>query len=251
MNRINVMIVDDEQNCIDTLSILLTEHHEQVSVIATARNVKDALSKLDQNKDKIDILFLDVQMPGGNGFSLLEQLPDPNFHVIFTTAYDQHALQAIKYSAVDYLLKPIDNEELKMAIKKSRALSVKKQDYAYLQEFKAALTQPQLDRIAVANQTEIQIIPLQHINYLQSDNNYTTFYTTTKKQVISSKSIGHYENLLEPNGFMRVHNSYLINMSKVVRYHKGKTGILELDSGIKIEISSRRREEVIQRLGLA
>ncbi len=252
MRKLHVMIVDDEPNCVETLKILLEEHNEGVEVISTAENVKEALTAIQSLTKKLDILFLDVQMPGGNGFSLLQQLTTIDFKIIFTTAYSQYAIKAIKFSAIDYLLKPIDNEELKLAISNYRLLD-SPTDILMLDEVKRLLSQQNkpIEKVAVTTQSDVQFIPIEQIYYLKSDNNYTSFFTALTPVIISSKNIGYYEDLLEQHHFFRIHNSFLVNLNKVSKFQRGKSGYLELENGTILEVSVRRKEELLKKLKLS
>lgn len=248
MDKLHVMIVDDEPNCVDTLKLLLEEHNEDILVVSIAGSVAEALETLPT---KLDILFLDVQMTGGDGFSLLEQLPSIDFKVIFTTAFDQYALKAIKFSALDYLLKPIDNEELARAIDNYRKLK-HSTNAMLLNEVKKWLGQhpKPIDKITIANQNEVQFVAIDDIYYLKSDNNYTSFFTASLGVLISSKNIGHYEELLQDHHFFRIHNSYIVNLNKVTKFHRGKSGYLELENATNLEVSTRRKDELLKKLGL-
>lgn len=252
MRKLHVMIVDDEPNCVETLKLLLQEHNDDVEVMATASNVAEALLAINTLPQKLDILFLDVQMPGGDGFSLLQQLNIIDFKIIFTTAYSHFAIKAIKFSAMDYLLKPIDNEELKLAIDNYRLLDVPT-NISMLEEVKRLLNQQNkaIEKVAVTTQSDVQFIPIDQIYYLKSDNNYTSFFTTLAPVLISSKNIGYYEDLLEQHHFFRVHNSFLVNLNKVSKFHRGKSGYLELENGTTLEVSVRRKDELLKKLRLS
>jgi two-component system LytT family response regulator len=245
------MIVDDEPNCVDTLKLLLEEHNKDILVVSVAGSVAEALNALKMLPVKIDILFLDVQMTGGDGFSLLEQLPSIDFKVIFTTAFDQYAIKAIKFSALDYLLKPIDNEELTKALDNYRKLK-HSTNSMLLNEVKKWLGQypKPIDKITVTNHNEVQFVPIDDIYYLKSDNNYTSFFTSSFGVLISSKNIGYYEELLQDHHFFRIHNSHIVNLHKVNKFHRGKSGYLELDNGTNLEVSIRRKDELLKKLGL-
>lgn len=250
MSRINVLIVDDEPNCIETLCTLLEEYHENINILACVGNIQDALQKIEEYRKELDILFLDVQMPGGDGFSLLQQIPNISFKVVFTTAYDQFAIKAIKFSALDYLLKPIDNEELTTALDKYHSEgngNVKSYDL-----LKQNVTEKRsfFDKLAVPTTTEIKFIPTASILYFESSNNYTIIHIDDKQKIISSKNIGFYEDLLAPQQFYRCHNSYLINIDKVTRFVKGKNGMVELNHSIFLDVSGRRKDELLAILGI-
>jgi two-component system LytT family response regulator len=246
-----VIIIDDESKSIQTLAILLEHYYEDIEVLATAQSMKSGLKVIEQYKDQIDILFVDIQMPEGDGFHLLQQVPAINFQVIFTTAYDHYAIKAIKFSALDYLLKPIDNTELGNALNKYRAIKNKEEMPASIINFKQALQQKKMfEKLAVSTLNEIIFIKLEDILYMKSSNNYTTLFFETRQQMISSRNIGYYEELLEEHHFYRVHNSYLVNLKKVERFIKSKNGLIEIEGGKTIEVSARRKETLLEKLNL-
>jgi two-component system, LytTR family, response regulator len=251
MNKVKVIIIDDESKSIQTLAILLEHYYEDIEVLATAQSMKSGLKVIEQYKDQIDILFVDIQMPEGDGFHLLQQVPAINFQVIFTTAYDHYAIKAIKFSALDYLLKPIDNTELGNALNKYRAIKNKEEMPASIINFKQALQQKKMfEKLAVSTLNEIIFIKLEDILYMKSSNNYTTLFFETRQQMISSRNIGYYEELLEEHHFYRVHNSYLVNLKKVERFIKSKNGLIEIEGGKTIEVSARRKETLLEKLNL-
>jgi two-component system LytT family response regulator len=251
-NELKVIIVDDEPSCIETLTLLLRDYNDKVKVIATANSAEKGLSLIEEYGKDLDILFLDIQMPGGDGFSLLERIPSNNFSVIFTTAYDRFALKAIKYSALDYLLKPIDNDELRQAIEKYRATKGRQGMQEQLNVFKSALSQKKVfEKLAVPTLNEIRFIQVNEILYFESDSNYTTIHLAGNGQkILSSKNIGYYEELLDEHQFCRIHNSYLVNVKRIESYIKGKGGYIALDSGVKLEVSVRRKEVLMALMGL-
>ncbi len=251
MTKLNVVIIDDEIKSIETLSLLLTNYHHDVNILATANSISTGLSTIEKHNKDIDILFLDIQMPDGDGFTLLQHLPEIKFKIIFTTAFDQHALKAIKFSALDYLLKPIDNKELEASLEKFRRLKNDKQHISSISNLKDALQQKTVfEKLAVTNLNEINFIELSKIRFLQSDNNYTTIHLDNNQQLVSSKNIGYYEELLEGNDFFRIHNSYLVNLKKIERFIKGKSGSVVIEGGITLDVSMRRKENLFERMNL-
>jgi two-component system LytT family response regulator len=249
MKTIKAIIVDDEAGCIDMLSLLLN-YHPDIEIIDTAVSVETALPLIKKHGSELDLLFLDVQMPGGDGFTLLQKIPEIKFGIIFTTAYDDYAIKAIKFSALDYLLKPIDHEDLTAALNKLRKMQTE-EEMARLEMLKQHLNlKGSYERIAVTGYNDIMVIEIDKILYLKSDNNYTTFYVEDDQQILSSKNIGYYEDILSSSNFFRVHNSYLINLKKIKRYIKGGAGSAEMENGEKIQVSVRRREEFIKILSL-
>lgn len=248
-NEINVIIIDDEPNGVETLSLLLSDYHDDINILATARNIKEAKRLISLYKSQLDLIFLDIQMPGGDGFALLNQLTDISFSIVFTTAYDQYAMKAIKYAALDYLLKPIDHEELSdtlMRFRKNKMVVNAEQINLIQQQSDRRRT---ITRLAIPTQFDIIFIPLDEINYLESDNNYTSVYLLDGSKVVSSKNLGHYEELLNPEQFFRIHNSYIVNVKCIKRFVKGRTGMIELNSGKQLEVSLRRKPALLELLG--
>lgn len=249
MNHINAMIVDDEPGCTEMLSLLLRRYHPDVQLQATASSAAMGLSVLERLDPAPDIVFLDIQLGGGDGFSLLQQLPVIPFRVIFTTAFDQYAIRAVRFSALDYLLKPIDHQELSAALTRFRELQSGEEDRQRMNDFRLALRERSVfDKLAVPMLNEIKLIPVQDIAYLESDNNYTSICLDDCKRIVSSRNIGYYEELLRASGFLRIHNSCLVNLQKISTYVKGKGGSVKLDNGIELDVSSRRKEQLMKAL---
>jgi two-component system LytT family response regulator len=252
MSKINVLIVDDEPKCIDTLTVLLKEFRNDITILDAADAVKTALPLIEKHQGNIDILFLDIQMPGGDGFTLLQRIPHIDFKVIFTTAHDKYAIQAIKFSALDYLLKPIDNSELQLSIEKFRELKKVGLQSTSINDFKKALEHKNVfEKLAVPTPAEIRFIQLDKILYLESDNNYTTLHLEGKQHLVSSKNIGYYEDLLASLHFFRIHNSYLVNVKKIDRFLKGKNGSVQLENGVVLDVSGRRKDDLLNLLKLS
>ena len=251
MTPINISIVDDGHKCINTLELLFNQYYNDINILGSALSVEEALPLIEKYKNIVDILFLDIQMPGGDGFTLLQKIPEINFKVIFTTAHDKYALQAIKFSALDYLLKPIDNEELQSSINKFRELKNLGAKPISMLDFKSALNHRKLfEKLAVHTLNEIIFVPLNKILYIESDNHYSTIYLEDNQKIIASKNIGYYEELLTPVHFYRIHNSFLVNIKKIVRFLKSKNGSVELENGIILEVSLRRKNELLELLSL-
>jgi two-component system, LytTR family, response regulator len=248
MKQINAIIIDDEAGCVETLLLLLQNYHPYVNIIGTANSINEGLNIIRKNKDKLDLLFLDIQMPGGDGFTLLQHIQEISFKIIFTTAYDMYAIRAIKFSALDYLLKPIDNSELEMALVRLQSEGPEHQNKRmshFREQFQYKGT---FDRMAVSTMNDIVMIELNKIIYLESNNNYTTLHIEGDRLLVSSKNVGYYEDLLSMSCFFRIHNSYLINIKRMTRYIKGGAGQVEMDSGIKLPVSTRRKEDFLKRL---
>jgi two-component system LytT family response regulator len=250
MNKINAIIIDDEPACSELLSLMLGKYHPEINVLARAGSMKSGLREIQKHENDLDLLFLDIQMQGGDGFSLLQELEVPRFKIIFVTAFDQFAIRAFKFSALDYLLKPVDKDELAEAIGKFRAGN--SAGALELESLRTGLKQQKsFEKLAVATQTEIRFIALARISFMESDNNYTSIYLDDGTRLVASRNIGHYEDLLEDSGFLRVSNTNIVNLKKVLRFIKSKSGTLELENGQLIQVSSAKKEKLLRMLELS
>ncbi len=242
------VLIDDEISNVENLRTLLEKHSPQVTIIATAQNVSDAVDAIEKHLP--NLVFLDIQMGDKTGFDVLKLLPSRNFEVIFVTAYDQYGIQAVKFAALDYLLKPIDIEELMHAVNKAEhKLTTQTQtsqlDFL-LQQLKKSETN--LSKIALQMQGEIRYVALSEIIRCEADNTYTHFFLSSGEKILVSKSLKEYADLLHPNGFLRTHQSHLVNPKYVKSWLREDGGILLLLSGEKIPISKPNKNNVKQAL---
>ncbi|MDR6786326.1 two-component system LytT family response regulator [Pedobacter africanus] len=241
MNNLNCFIVDDEQGAIETLSVLLHRYCPFLTLAGTAGSVAEALVFL---KDTVvDILFLDIKMKQETGFDLLRQLPERSAHVIFVTAHDQYGIQAIKFSATDYLLKPLNPEELIAAVHKvgQKKINHTEQVAMLLQSYQQQQNNTQ-KRIALADQQEIRYVLIENIVCCNSDNSYTSFYLCGETEpILVSKSIAEYEALLSPYGFIRIHQSWLISRDHIETFKKADGGYLIMDNKLSVPVSRQRK----------
>lgn len=251
---LRVILIDDEIHNTNLLNTFLRHNCPEVTVIGTAGSAAEArILILDE---KPDAIFLDIHMPGEDGFDLLRSLPERNFSVVFVTAFDQYAINAIKAGALDYLMKPIDTDELTVAVRK--LLSLKEQQKIgswgnYNEQIQVLLDNmksisPKLEKISVPLFNGYQLLKVKDIIRCESDNNYTTFYLTSGKPLIVSKSIKEYEESLEGSDFVRVHRSHLINMVHVEKFIREDNGYVVMSDKSTIEVSRRKKEEFIERL---
>jgi two-component system LytT family response regulator len=248
---IKVLIVDDEQHCIDRLiSLLIPTHEKLVEIIGTAQSVEEAIRAITLLKP--DLIFLDVQLGEKTGFDLLRMLPDINFAIIFTTAFEKFAIQAIKFSAIDYLLKPVDEDDLNIALFKLGNEKVKKimsdKINLLLDNTQKINTLPQ--KMMVHTISGFEYINIADIVRCESDINYTTIYFNDKTKLMVAKTLKDFEELLANHSFFRVHNSHLINLYFVKSYNKGKGGSVKLTDSTEIEVSSRRKDEFLKKLAI-
>jgi two-component system LytT family response regulator len=244
----NAILIDDESSNLENLRTLLQKHCPQVTILAVAKNVADAVQAIEEHRPQL--VFLDIQMGKQTGFDVLKLLPTRNFEVIFVTAYDQYGIQAVKFAALDYLLKPIDIEELIAAVNKAENKLAKQMRTSQLDFLVQQLKKPEaiVTKIALQMQTEIRYVALSEIIRCEADNTYTHFLLSTDEKILVSKSLKEYADLLRPNGFLRTHQSHLVNPKYVKSWLKEDGGILLLLNGEKIPISKPNKDNVKQAL---
>ncbi|MBN8676456.1 MAG: response regulator transcription factor [Chitinophagales bacterium] len=244
---IKALIVDDEQSSIDLLQWLVAQYCPDITTVQTARSVRDAIPALQAFQP--DIVFLDIQMPHQSGFDLLTSVDNWNFEVIFTTAYNEFAIQAIRFSALDYLLKPIDETELKKAIERFKA----KRIYApagqllfrnFMQNI--SIQNKNKFRLALADTSEVKYVQLDEIIRLQAESNYTHIFLAGNKVFVSAKTLKDYDELLKGHHFLRVHKSHLVNPAHIDSYDR--SGMLQMSDGSKVEVARRKKEFLQQAL---
>ena len=243
---IHAIIVDDEPHSCKVLSTLLERYCAEVKVLAVCHSAEEGLAAIQQYQPRL--VFLDVEMPRMNGFEMLEQLPEINFDLIFITSYDQYAIKAFRFSAVDYLLKPIDRTELQKAVRKVMAHSPKQlsqQLDILLQKINSSAS---TYKLALPTMEGLQIIPADDIVYCESDSNYTTIYLKNKQKVVVPRTLKEIEELLEDHPFVRAHHSYLVNLNEISKYVKGEGGYLVMNDGSQIDVSRSRRELLLKKL---
>jgi two-component system, LytTR family, response regulator len=246
---IRAVIIDDEKNNIDNLEGLLQKHCPEVAIAAHALNADEGKQIILQYQP--DIIFLDIQMPGKNGFDLLQALPQHSFEIIFVTAFDQYGIQAVKFSAIDYLLKPVNTDELKIAVEKAVLKSKMKMQNLQLKNLMELLQHKQEKgehRLALTTAKETRFVKPEQIIRCESSNSYTSFYLTDGKMIMVSKAIFEYEELLKDYGFIRCHQSHLINKAKVKSWIKENGSQLLLEDGSMIPISRNKKEMVAEAL---
>ena len=245
---LSCVIIDDEQNNILNLQLLLQRRCGDIKILSTAANADDGEAAIRQHKP--DVVFLDIQMPGKNGFQLLQSLPRLDFEIIFVTAYDQYGIQAVKFAALDYLLKPIKTEELQNAVNKAGEKSLAKKQNAQLQNLIHILkhnSSKEDQRIALPSFKETRFVKTGSIIRCESINNYTTFYLSNAEKIMVSKPIYEYEELLADYGFIRCHQSHLVNKKFIKSWLKKEGDLLLLEEGTEVPVS-RQKKEMVKRL---
>ena len=246
---LTAIIIDDEYNSRNALRQKIVNHCPDVTIISDCENGEDGIKKIDEQKP--DIVFLDVEMPRMNGFTMLQQLKNKNFEVIFTTAYDHYAIKAIKFSALDYLLKPVEVEDLKASVEKvstkRKQLEGNNRVELLLQNFLEEKTAHQ--RIAISSMEGLQFVPTDDIIYLEANSNYTSFYIAGNRKITATKTLKDFEELLPASMFIRIHHSYLINKNGVDKYIKGEGGQVVMKNGVTLDVARRKKEEFMKAIG--
>lgn len=243
---IKTIIIDDERHCLKTLSMLLMEYCPNVQVIEQCDDSQKGLETI--RKLKPDLVFLDIEMPGMNGFEMLEQLNEISFVVIFTTSYDQYAIKAIRFSALDYLLKPVEPIELIRAVNKvqeNRHLPDAEQFQMLLKQIHGNATG--FTKVAVPTAEGFQLISSDQVLYCEANDNYTHFYLKNKPKIIACRALKEIEEQLKDfNFFVRVHHSYMVNLNEVTKYVRGEGGYLVMSNNSTISVSKSRKDSLLK-----
>jgi len=246
---IQTILVDDEPRGLNTLKKLLQEYCPEIKIVAECADAETA-------KDKIELLepqlvFLDISLPRKNSFDLLAELDKVNFEIIFVTAHNEYALQAFRYSAVDYLMKPIDEDLLidavKRALKKIDANSINNNITALLHNLQKPQS-PKDMKLCIPSLKGFQVVELKNILYCEASGSYTNFYFADKHSICTAKTIHEYEELLEDAGFVRIHKSYLVNLLHVKEYLRGEGGSVILSNGKEVEVARRKKDVFITKM---
>jgi len=245
---LKAIIIDDETHCITRLSELLKDFcGDNVQLLDSFSSVNEGISGI--LKLHPDVVFLDVQMNDKTGFDLLNEICDINFEVIFTTAYEKYAVQAFKFSAVDYLLKPVDADDLVAAVNKlNKKISGNEISQKINTLFHNLKNNQASKRISIPTVDGISFVEINDIIRCQSQINYTVIFLKDKQKITVAKTLKEFEELLSDYNFYRVHNSHLVNLDYIKKYHKGKGGTISMIDHSEIEVSSRRKEGLLQRL---
>lgn len=247
---IKAVIIDDEQHSIETLRWKLENYCPEVEVLEAFDNPAKGVEFLKQNPP--NLLFLDIEMPMLNGFDVLEELgSDLPFDIIFTTAYDNFGIQAVKFSALDYLLKPVQNKELKDAIEKHLRKAQQKVPQEQIEVLLSnvhAEKKGKIGKIALASKESIEFVDAPDIILCEANSNYTNVYMIENRKRVISRTLKEFEDLLAPHQFFRPHNSFLINLNRVKEFIRGDGGFLVMENKMKIPVSKTKREELLELL---
>ena len=249
MNKLRAVLVDDETSSRNSLRQKLISYCPVVEIIGECQNGEEGIRSIEENHP--DIVFLDVEMPRMNGFVMLKQLKQRNFELIFTTAYDHYAINAIRFSALDYLVKPIEVEELKAAVERAK---LKREEKAPNQRIETLLhnlidSKPGKNRIAIPSMEGLQFVDLSDIIYLAAESNYSILYLTNNIKLTVTRTLKDFEELLPSSLFIRIHHSYIINKDHVQKYIRGDGGRVSMSNGRELEVARRKKEEFIKSIG--
>ncbi len=245
---IRAILIDDEPNAVGLLSLRLQQHCPQVVVVASCTSSQKGVQAILDHQP--DVVFLDIEMPQMNGFQVLEAVAGVSFSLVFVTAYDRFALKAFRYSAVDYLLKPIDTHELIQAVE--RVEKNRKTAPEQIEHLRGQLTAPLKnlpDRIALPYQNGVAFVNLKDILYCESDDNHTKFYLADGQHYLATKSMREIQDLLEERDFLRVHRQYLINLSHIKKFVKGEGNYIVMTNQQSIPVSRTQKDRLMERFG--
>ncbi|MFT4832495.1 MAG: two-component system LytT family response regulator [Psychroserpens sp.] len=238
--ELTAVIIEDEANSREILRNYLAKYCKNVGILGEAATIKDGLVLLEKNNP--DIVFLDVEMPYGNAFDLLDQLPDRTFETIFVTAYNQYAMDALNHHAAYYLMKPIDIDELVKSV--AYVTEVKERENALEDKILTPVLNRVNGKITLPQQDGFQVLNVADILYCKADDNYTEIYLENKKLVVS-KTLKYFEEALSEFAFARIHKSFLVNVNYVVKYKKGKGGSVVISNGKELLVSASRKRQLL------
>lgn len=244
-NLIRTIIIDDEAHARETLASLMAMYCPQIDLVGEGESVASGLKAIRELHPQL--VMLDVLMDDGNGFDLLREVPGIDFKVIFITAYEKYAVQAFRFAAVDFLLKPVDPEELAVAVKHAETLILEHfttQLRALEENLRTDIRQKR--KIVLKTLNDIHLVEIQDIEYCRSDGAYTIVHKNDGVKIIISKNLREFDDMLSDSGFYRVHKSYLINLSHITRFEKQEGGYIILSNGEKVPVAFRKREELME-----
>jgi two-component system LytT family response regulator len=246
---IRAVLVDDEPNNINTLQQLLLRYCPLVEIVGTADSAKTGQEMITRTLP--DLVFLDIEMPYGNAFELLNALSPVQFEVIFVTAFDNYALNAIKYSALDYLLKPVNIRELQEAVQKATDRVNMQNMHKRIDTLLYNLNQPQntYQRLALPTQDGLTFINTVDCVRFEAGTNSTIIHLKNKSVINTNKNLGEFEEILNKKQFSRIHRSHIINHLFIKKYHRGRGGYIEMEDGTTIEVSTRKKDEFLAKFG--
>lgn len=245
---LKAIIVDDEQHCIEALERLILQNKVDIDLKASVSEVEEAIKAIELYDP--DVVFLDVHLRNGTGFDLLKQLGHIDFYIVFTTAYEEYAVNAFKYSAFDYLLKPMDPEEFKETINR---LQEKRNEESHSKRLEVLFHNFQnkfegIKKIAIPTIRDYTFLNIPDIVRCESDGNYTKIFSLKGRKLTSTRTLKYFEDFLGDIQFFRIHKSHYVNLTHVEKYIKGKGGYVVMSDGTTLEVAVRRKEEFLKRL---
>lgn len=243
---IKAVIVDDEPKAIQSLSWELTHFSDEIEIIETFTNPEDAIKYLNYNTP--DCLFLDIQMPTMDGFQFLEKLDNTNFAVVITTAYNEFAIKALKHEAIDYLLKPIDSDDLNDTIKKIKKYNLKFFNSTRIEEALSSFNAKfDTKKITINTDGKLIFLNVDDVLFVESDGNYSTIVTKNGQKILITKKLKEVNELLPEHYFFRIHNSYIVNLNKIKEFIKTE-GYVVMESNHKIPVARQRKSDFLEKL---
>ncbi len=248
MQPLKAILVDDELNSLQNLQFKIQEYCPSIKVVAQTQNPEEAIRLIHQHKP--DVIFLDIEMPRMSGFKMLEQFTEVDFEVIFITAYNHYAINAIRISAFDYLVKPVAIEELQQTVERLGNFSLKKtKERANLLKSNLANPKSQEDHIAIPTNDGLEFIQIKQIIRIESSSNYSKLILQNGQQMLVTRQLKDFEELLQDYRFYRVHHSHLINLNFISRYIRGDGGQITMRNGDIIDVSRRKKEVFLKLIG--
>lgn len=245
METIKAIIIDDEFSSLQNLQQKLAEFCPSIKIIATAQKPEEAILLINHHKP--DVIFLDIEMPKMSGFRMLEEFKEPAFEIIFTTAYNHYAVEAIRIAAFDYLLKPIAIKDLQQAVDRLNKI-FNPQTKERIDVLKSSINdnKTQEDKIAISTTEGLEFIPIKNILHIESNSNYSKIFFRDNRTLTVTKLLKDFEDMLVPYHFYRVHNSHLINLNYIQKYLRGNGGRVIMQDGTEIEVARRKKEEFLK-----
>ncbi len=241
-----VLIIDDENRTRELIARMIDSFGFDIQTIPEGENVQSGIAAIEKHDP--DIVFLDIQMPDGTGFDVIRSIEEKNFEVIFITAHEEFAIKAIKFSALDYLLKPVDTSELKAAIEKALATLEDRKEHSQFDALQKNIQPNEKRRLVLKTQESVHVVELDQIIRCEADRNYTSFFLLENKKILVSKTLKEYETLLAGHNFLRVQQSHLVNIDYVDRYDKKNGGAVVMKDGSEVPLSPAKRDIFFKRL---
>lgn len=241
-----VVIIDDENRTRELIARMIDSFGFDVVTIPEGENVQSGIEAIEKHQP--DIVFLDIQMPDGTGFDVIRSIDNKNFEIIFITAHEEFAIKAIKFSALDYLLKPVDTAELKAALEKALSTIDERKESSQFDALQKNIQPTEKRRLVLKTQESVHVVELDQIIRCEADRNYTSFFLKDGKKILVSKTLKEYETLLSAHNFLRVQQSHLVNIDFVDRYDKKNGGAVVMKDGSEVPLSPAKRDLFFKRL---